>query len=184
MPYRLDPSDGRCVEVQREAGWERLKCHPTREAAARHLTALRINVDKTTEIRGSFQKFNDEQRIAFGLASVVHGPDGELIEDAHGDLLEADSLEKAVYEFNLFSRDADVMHVERGIGLLVESMVITPEKFAAIGESLDLDMPADPPVAWWVGFKVFDEEVWKAIKAGVLPMFSITGEGERTEIAA
>ena len=121
---------------------------------------------------------------AFGLASVVHDSDGQPLTDAHGDVLEPVSLEKAVYEFNLFSRDADVMHIERGIGSLVESMVITPEKLETIGKALGVEMPTDVATAWWVGFKVFNPDVWKMIKSGELPDFSITGKGERTELDA
>lgn len=134
-----------------------------------------------TELRGTFEKFHDEQQIAFGMASVVRSSDEP---DAHGDVLEPNSLEKSVYEFNLYSRDADVMHVERGIGSLVESMVITPEKFEAIGKALGVDMPTDIQTAWWVGFKVFDPDVWTMVKSGALPDFSITGRGERTALLA
>lgn len=44
MPYRLDPSDRRCVQVQRPSGWQRLKCHAQTSDARDHLTALRLNV--------------------------------------------------------------------------------------------------------------------------------------------
>jgi len=44
MPYRLNPTDPLCVQVQRQRAWQRVKCHPTKRGARDHLTALRINV--------------------------------------------------------------------------------------------------------------------------------------------
>ena len=49
MPFRLNPADRTCVQVQRPAGWRRVKCHPTQRQARSHLTALRINVIESVE---------------------------------------------------------------------------------------------------------------------------------------
>ena len=38
------------------------------------------------------------------------------------------------------------------------------------------------PIGWWIGFKVTDEDVWKKVKDGTYPMFSIEGEAERVEV--
>lgn len=48
MPYRLDPDNPRCVQVENEEGsWERVEggCQESREEAEEQLAALRINVD-------------------------------------------------------------------------------------------------------------------------------------------
>lgn len=140
-------------------------------------------MEKTAELYGSFQKLDLERQMAFGLASVVNR-DGEPIVDAHDDILEPISLEASVYDYVLYSRDADVLHIESGVGRLVESMVITPDKFEAINKALDLDLPADVPTMWWVGFKVDDPTVWQLVKDRKLTMFSITGEGRRLPIDA
>jgi hypothetical protein len=50
----------------------------------------------------------------------------------------------------------------------------TPEKWEAMG------IPEGTlPVGWWVGFKVNDAEVWKAVKDGKYKMFSVHGSGLR-----
>ena len=38
------------------------------------------------------------------------------------------------------------------------------------------------PEGWWIGFKVTDDEVWKKVKDGTYPMFSIEGEAVREEV--
>jgi hypothetical protein len=35
------------------------------------------------------------------------------------------------------------------------------------------------PLGWWVGFRVTDDEVWKAVKDGRYRMFSVHGRGTR-----
>ena len=124
------------------------------------------------------QKLDEERRIAFGWASVVKGDGGGVI-DSQEDILDSVTLEKAVYEYVLLSRDADEMHEKRGVGRLVESMFFTPEKI----EKLGLD-PEAIKNGWWVGFKVDDETVWQKVKDGVYKMFSIYGTGRREDLSA
>jgi hypothetical protein len=68
-----------------------------------------------------------------------------------------------------------VMHKEKGLGKLVESMVFTKEKQKAMG--IDLGKSA-----WWLGFHVTDPEVWKRVEKGELRSFSIHGKGQRSKI--
>jgi len=44
MPYRLNPSDKREIQVKRAGKWLRLRLHPTVGKAAAHLKALKANV--------------------------------------------------------------------------------------------------------------------------------------------
>lgn len=46
MPYRKDPNNERCVQVQRNGVWEEKKCFETKEEADDHLAALEINVSE------------------------------------------------------------------------------------------------------------------------------------------
>lgn len=118
-------------------------------------------------------KTHDEQ-LVFGWLSVSVNKAGELIEDSQGDIIEPHELEKAAYDFTLFSRQAGEMHERIGIGKLVESMVFTVEKQQALG------IPEGVlPVGWWVGFKIDDTDTWAKVKSGELSAFSIGGKGQR-----
>jgi len=120
----------------------------------------------------------DDEHLVFGWLSVAINKSGEVIEDSQGDIIDPEELEKAAYDFVLVSREAGDMHKRvEGIGHIVESMVFTLEKQEALGIP-----PETVPVGWWVGFKIFDEDVWKRIKSGELSAFSIGGRGQREEI--
>lgn len=131
-------------------------------------------------IKGRFQimKSDDDKMLAFGWANVSMRIDGELIEDWQNDIIEPEELENAAYEYVLLYREGGEMHERGGAAVLIESVVFTEEKMAAMG------IPAGTlPVGWWIGFKVTDEDVWQKVKDGTYPMFSIEGEAERVEVA-
>lgn len=96
--------------------------------------------------------------------------------DKSGDFVDAEvlgDLEDAVYDYVLASREADEMHVKlTGVAKIVESVMLTPDKLEKMGLSGDR-------VGWWVGFRVEDDAVWKKVKDGTYPMFSIRGTGTR-----
>lgn len=130
-------------------------------------------------IKGRFKimKSDDEKMLAFGWANVSMRVDGELIEDWQGDIIEPEELESAAYEYVRLYGDGGEMHERGGVAVLIESVVFTEEKMRVIG------IPAGTlPVGWWIGFKVLDEDVWKKVKDGTYPMFSIEGEAERVEV--
>lgn len=113
------------------------------------------------------KKADPDQQLIFGWASIVE-KDGKLIVDKQGDMIPVEELEKAAYDFVLYSRDHGDMHDRVGVGKMVESMVFTREKQRAL--SIDLGQ-----VGWWVGFKVNDVDVWEAHKRGDRLDFSIGG---------
>lgn len=122
---------------------------------------------------------DEEQRLAFGWASVAVKADGEVLEDLAGDIIEPEELEGAAYQFVEFYREGGEMHERGGAAVLVESMVFTGTKMAALG------IPAGTlPVGWWLGFHVTDDDVWEKVKSGEYPMFSIEGEAVREKVAA
>lgn len=127
---------------------------------------------------GDIQKIDTDRRLAFGWATVAVEKDGEAVVDSEGDVLNVPTLEKSIYEYVLLSRDADHLHLRTGVGRLVESMLITPEKLAAMG----FEKGEGPLIGWWVGFKVDDDVVWEQVKSGELQMFSIAGSGRRTPL--
>jgi hypothetical protein len=117
-------------------------------------------------------KLDEDQRLVFGWASVIENEDGTPLEDLQGDTIAADELEKAAYRFVLDSRKAGEMHERtEGIGRLVESFVVTPEKADALGLA--------KRSGWWVGFKIDDDSTWAEVKKGNFRMFSIGGRAVR-----
>lgn len=122
-------------------------------------------------------KSDDERHLAFGWANVSIRADGGLIEDWQEDIIEPEELENAAYRFVELYREGGEMHERGGAAVLVESVVFTEEKMAAIG------IPAGTlPVGWWIGFKVIDDDVWEKVKDGTYSMFSIEGTAERVEV--
>ena len=127
--------------------------------------------------RFAVMKSDDDKRQVFGWGSVAVRADGEVIEDYQEDVIEIDELEKAVYDYTANFGTAGEMHERADIGKLIESVVFTKEKTAAMGIP-DGILPA----AWWLGFHITDEDVWEKIKTGTYSMFSIEGTGVREEI--
>ena len=127
---------------------------------------------------GQFSKLDDERRLAFGWAYVAED-DGSVVIDHSGDVVDKAALtdlEDAVYDYVLESREGDEMHVRTtGVAKLVESVLVTPDKLAAMGLS-------GGRTGWWVGFKVIDPTVWAKVKDGTYSMFSIRGSGVREAI--
>jgi hypothetical protein len=124
--------------------------------------------------RGKILKVDDEQRMVFGWASVVT-EDGEPVIDRQGDIIEADTLVKAVNEFMEHVRVGKAMHTGEQVGVVVHSLPITKE----IGEALGIHSNRE---GWVVAYKVFDDSVWERVKSGELAAFSIGGRAQKQEI--
>ena len=124
-------------------------------------------------------KADEDKHLVFGWASVSITVEGEPLEDRQHDLIEPGDLEDAAYEYVLNFRDTGEEHLPgyRKKGKLVESVVFTPEKQKAMG------IPEGVlPVAWWVGFKIEDEDTWQRVKNGTYRMFSIEGVASREPV--
>ena len=123
-------------------------------------------------------KRDDERQFIFGWANIAKRADGEAVIDFHNDIIEVNELESAAYDYVLKSRDGGEMHRRGGVATLIESVVITKEKQAALG------VPDGVlPEGWWVGFHVNDTDVWKKVKEGKYTMFSIQGSAIRENVA-
>ena len=132
-----------------------------------------------TENDFKIYKADEDQRLVFGWASVAITVDGEELEDRQHDVIDPEDLEDAAYEYVLNFRDAGEEHLPgyRKKGKLVESCVFTPDKQKAMG------IPEGVlPVAWWIGFKIDDDDTWRRVKDGTYKMFSIEGKANREEI--
>ena len=124
------------------------------------------------KLTGKIAKRDDEKFLVFGYASMAD------VTDSQGDVISIDTLEKAAYDFVLHSRMGGEMHEVMGVATLVESIVFTPEKLAALGLAEDA-----LPHGWFVGFKVNDTEAWQKIKNGDYSMFSIGGRAIREAVS-
>lgn len=148
--------------------------------------------DVTKDDGGSFEiaKFDVDKQLVFGWAYVTHDVQGNVVVDKSGEFIDdPDELEEAAYLYVQKSRVGGDSHTRitseigtdgdtaKKVGTMVESMVFTPEKLSKMGLP-----PGILPTGWWVGFKVEDPEVWKAVKEGKRPAFSIHGSGRREEV--
>jgi len=108
--------------------------------------------------------------------------------DSQGDYIEPTELEKAAYEFVATCRVGGDMHVRKGTGELVESIVFTDEKRQALAtdpttgkvdEVALAVFKATIPDGWWVGYRISDPVQWEMVKSGERPMFSVHGRAKR-----
>lgn len=119
-------------------------------------------------------KFDDEQRIVYGWASVI-SEDGIPVKDRQGDIIMADTLEKAATEFMTYVRVGKEMHEGNQVGQFIHSLPLTKDLAEALGIQSNRE-------GWIVAMKVHDDEVWKRVKSGELPAFSIGGRAQRIEV--
>lgn len=126
------------------------------------------------------EKNHDQQQV-FGFLSVSVDKDGNLVEDLQNDMITPDELEKGAYNYVRMQgvhKTAGEMHTNIGVGDLIESMVFTKAKQEALG------IPAGilPECAYWIGYQITDDNVWKRVKSGELTAFSIGGRAIRETI--
>lgn len=141
-------------------------------------------ISKTLALNATIAKLDDERRHVFGIFSVAKIGDA-LVIDAEDDKVCPAALEDAAYNHVLEARVAGENHVRKGVGDLIESVFFSPDKTAAMvkafadtGIAATIDIPAH---AWWGGYHVHDDVVWKAVKDGTYVSFSIGGSGDRGE---
>jgi len=130
-------------------------------------------------LKGIFaiHKSDDDKMLAFGWANVAVTAAGEQVTDLQEDVVDPGELEEAAYRFVELYREGGEMHERGGCAVLIESVMFTAEKMAAMG------IPSGTlPEGWWIGFRVTDPDVWTKVKTGEYAMFSIEGEAERVEI--
>jgi hypothetical protein len=125
------------------------------------------------KIIGKVAKVDVERRQVFGWVWVSE-IDGDVVVDSQGDIIDPDTLEKAVYGFVLNSRVGKEMHAGDVKSRLIESIVFTKEKQKALG--IDLGR-----IGWWVGFQIDDADMWQKIKDGKYTDFSLSGTARREE---
>lgn len=127
-----------------------------------------------SSLEGKILKVDDEQRMVYGWASVVTEK-GVPVVDRQGDVIEADTLVKAVNSFMEYVRVGKAMHTGEQVGVVVHSLPVTKEICDALGIQSDRE-------GWVVAYKVYDDNVWAMVKSGELSAFSIGGRANKEEI--
>ena len=125
-------------------------------------------------LEGKILKVDNEQRMVYGWASVVT-ENGVPVVDRQGDVIEADTLVKAVNDFMEHVRVGKAMHTGEQVGVVVHSLPVTKEICDALGIQSDRE-------GWVVAYKVYDDSVWTKVKSGDLAAFSIGGRANKEEI--
>lgn len=117
----------------------------------------------------------------YGFLSVARSADGQMVVDSHGSQIPVEELERAAHRYLAEARGVGEMHERLGVGVVIESCVLTREKQAALP-------PRGIPEGhvhegWFVGFRVDDPETWDKVKRGELRAFSIGGTARRLPVA-
>lgn len=121
-------------------------------------------------------KVDEEQRIIYGWASVTK-VNGELLVDRQGDVIETDTLHKAVNEFMEDIRVGKVMHQGEPVGQIIHSFPVSKDIMDALGIQTDKE-------GWITGYKVYDDTIWEDVKSGKYAAFSIGGAAIKEEYHA
>lgn len=163
----------------KEGAWQR-QLTDNAERSANSILGLNKSYDSDNDTSFEIQKADDDKRLVFGWANVATRANGEVIQDWQNDVMDIDELERSSYEYVLNFRDSGEEHNPglRKKARLVESVVFTKEKMAAIGIPEGI-----VPEGWWVGFYVDNDETWEKVKSGQYKMFSIEGSGQRVPVA-
>jgi hypothetical protein len=112
-------------------------------------------------------KADDEQQLVYG---VVYEPE---VEDAHGDSMTSDEIEKAAHKFLKDFRNIDTQHdFDAGAGELVESYIAPVD--------MDIDGEIITKGSWVIVTKA-TEEIWESIKKGEFTGYSMAGTAETIE---
>lgn len=162
------------ISVYREDG----SCQHVNQYSATSVTE-EFPVDESVMLSVDFAvyKARDDEQLVSGWANVAINKDGSVPLDWQDDVIAPATLEKAAINFMMDYRGSGVMHEGDDKGTVVESIVFTKEKQAAIG------IPEGTvPEGWFITVKVHDPEVFAKVKDGTYRMFSIQGTAKRVKL--
>ena len=134
---------------------------------------------KSVTISTTFKvaKVKEDEGLVSGWANVAVQPDGTPPLDWQDDIIRPEVLERAAINFMMDYRGSGVMHEGEVKGIVVESIVFTKAKQAAIG------IPEGViPEGWFITVKVLDPSVFEQVKNGIYRMFSIQGNAKRIKL--
>lgn len=162
------------VSVYRDDG----TCQHIHQYSAVEVTE-ELPIDDSVNVCVDFDvyKAREEEQLVSGWANVAINKDGSIPLDWQDDVISPATLEKAAINFMMDYRGSGVMHEGESKGTVVESIVLTKEKQAAIG------IPEGcVPEGWFITVKVHDPEVFAKVKDGTYRMFSIQGSAKRVKL--
>ena len=141
--------------------------------------SLNLLQQKNMSITTTFKvaKANDSEGLVSGWANVAVNADGSLPLDWQDDIIRPETLEKAAINFMMDYRGSGAMHEGDSKGIVVESIVFTKEKQAAIGIPEGVISEG-----WFITVKILDPVVFEQVKNGTFKMFSIHGHAKRVEL--
>ena len=141
--------------------------------------SLNLLQQKNMSITTTFKvaKANDGEGLVSGWANVAVNADGSLPLDWQDDIIRPETLEKAAINFMMDYRGSGAMHEGDSKGIVVESIVFTKEKQAAIGIPEGVISEG-----WFITVKILDPVVFKQVRNGTFKMFSIQGHAKRVEL--
>lgn len=118
-----------------------------------------------------------DEGLVSGWANIAINKDGSRPLDWSDDVIEPATLEKAAIQFMEEYGESGVEHKGDAVGVVVESIMFTKEKQAAIG------IPEGTvPEGWFITVKVKDPDVFAKVKDGTYKMFSFQGTARRTKL--
>ena len=140
-----------------------------------------LDVSRTVSTNICFAIYKDtvkkEKGLVSGWANVAKNADGSIPLDWQGDIIDPDTLEDAAIDFMKNYQESGVCHEGSATGMVVESIVLTKDKQAAMG------IPEGTvPEGWFITVQLFDDEVIEKVKNGEYTMFSIQGTGQRVAV--
>lgn len=122
-------------------------------------------------------KSRDDLGLVSGWANVSVNRDGSIPMDWQDDIIPIKVLEKAAIDFMENCRDCGVNHEGHVVGTVVESIVFTKEKQAAMGIPEGI-----VPEGWFITAKLKDKETFDLVKSKQLRMFSIQGKYKKFQL--
>lgn len=125
-------------------------------------------------LEAQITKSDDSQQRLFGWASIAVRKDGTPMLDLQGDVIDIEDLEEAWYDYVLESGELNFVHKDHCRGQLIEALVFTPDKLAALGLP-----PGSVPLGAWAGFYIPDAADYQLMKSRGYFMFSIEGSALR-----
>ncbi len=105
------------------------------------------------------------KKVAYGIVY----PAGEV--DAHGDYADAETVEKACYEF---MKALNLHNIDKQHNLVKQDAYVAENWIVRKGDAL---FPDDEN-AWAMGIKIEDDALWKSLEDGEITGFSLYGMAE------